>query len=145
MTNARAPADPYSRKFWDALLGLEEAVDDLSTRILARTAAPAPKTSKRGSSARASRSKDDSDLYVERLRKLQRTVCILRDCLDAPAHQLPAAAQSRNLKRIVHPVVRGNADTAKRARVGRAARRAGMSFHAWVERYGLVDKLPEPQ
>ncbi len=143
MTRARASADRYSKRFWDALANLEEAVDDLSTRILKRTAEPPNKTSRRASSqAKASKSQDDSDLYIERMQQLAKTVSILRDCLDAPAQDMPAQAQRRNLRRIVHPEIEGNADTAFRARVGRAARRYGLSFHEWVRRYGMTDKHP---
>lgn len=132
--------DRYSRRFWDALVQLESAVDDLSTRILKRTASPARKNRP----PRAP-SKTGDALFLERMAKLEDTVSILRDCLDAPASKMPSKAQHRNLRRIVHPELVGNADTALRARVGRAARRHGLSFSTWVERYGLVDKLPEQQ
>ena len=119
---------------------LPEAVDDLSTRILAR-AAPPPETAKVQASS-AKEPEDSSDLYIQRMAKMQRTVSILRDCIDAPARDLPAPAKRRNLKRIVHPAIEANADTAKRARIGRAARRYGLSFKEWVRRYGLVDRHP---
>jgi len=143
MTRKSTAPDPY-RKFWNALVHLEEAVDDLSTRILKRTAEPPARASRRASiKPKASKSGDDSDLYIERMKQLAKTVSILRDCLDAPAQDMPTQAKRRNLRRIVHPEIEGNADTALRARVGRAARRYGLSFNQWVQRYGLVDKHPD--
>lgn len=130
--------DPYSQRFWDALVRLEDAVDDLSTRILTRTAPPST------SPPRAS-SKSGDALFLQRMAKLEDTVSTLRDCIDAPASNMPDNAKRRNLRRIVHPEIEGNAATALRARVGRAARRHGLSFSTWLERYGLVDKLPDGQ
>ena len=146
MTKKRPSTDRYSQRFWEALVGLEEAVDDLSTRILARAAPPPETTNAQASSAHKTESGDDpedsSDLYIQRMAKMQRTVSILRDCIDAPARDLPAPAKRRNLKRIVHPAIEATADTAKRARIGRAARRYGLSFKEWVRRYGFVDRHP---
>ena len=36
----------------------------------------------------------------------------------------------------------GNADTALRARVGKAAKRAGIPYKEWVARYGLDPSPP---
>lgn len=139
MTKPRASKlDPQSQRFWDALVELEVAVDELSTRILERTEMPT-KTSR---NAKASENLEGSDLYLARLAKLSNTASILRDCLDADAQDMPEPAKRRSLRRIVHPELSGNADTALRARVGRAARRYGLSFKVWVERYGMVDKHP---
>lgn len=146
MTNRarpRAKPDRYSQRFWDALDRLEHDVDDLSTRILTRTAEP-PKTSRSPkASSSTSKTPDDADLFIERMTALSKTVSILRDCLDAPASDMPGPAKRRSLRRIVHPELEGNADTALRARVGRAARRYGLSFNEWVERYGMVDRHPD--
>ena len=40
------------------------------------------------------------------------------------------------------PVMTGNADTALRARVGKAAKRAGIPYKEWVARYGLNPDPP---
>lgn len=56
---------------------------------------------------------------------------------------MPDAAKRRGLKRIVQPHLSGSADTAKRARVGRAARRYSLRFNEWVKRYGMVDMHPD--
>ena len=140
MASRRVQPDPYSRRFWDALDRLEHEVDGLSTRILKRTEAP-PKTAR---TAKASETQDDASLFIERIDALTKTVSILRESIDAPASELPAPAKRRKLRRIVHPEIYGDASTAHRARVGRAARRHGMSFREWVDRYGMVDKLPTP-
>jgi len=143
-TRTRAQPDHYSQRFWDALDRLEHEVDDLSTRILKRTAEPSARASRQTSTTKTSKSQDDSDLFLERMAALAKTVSILRDCLDAPASDMPDPAKRRSLRRIVHPELEGNADTALRARVGRAARRYGLSFKDWVTRYGMVDKHPGP-
>jgi len=142
MTKKRPSADRYSQRFWDALVDLEDAVDDLSTRILARAAPPPETTDAQASSPEKPEPEDGSDHYIQRMTKMQRTVSILRDCIDAPARDLPAPAKRRNLKRIVHPAIEATANTAKRARIGRAARRYGLSFKEWVRRYGFVDRHP---
>ena len=138
---AKKPPQPdrYSQRLWKALDVLEHEVDDLSTRILTRTAEP-PKTSPAKSKPKAKL--DDTDLFIERMNSLANTVSILRACLEAPASDMPDPAKRRGLKRIVQPHLSGSDDTAMRARVGRAARRYGLTFNEWIRRYGFVDKHP---
>jgi hypothetical protein len=138
MTDPSSPE--YSERFWVVLEELENEVSELGLRILKREGRPP--SSPKASTKPAAGDDDHSPAYLQRMKDLSRTVSTLRACLDAPAHSLPEAARRRNFKRIVHPIVEGNADTAKRARVGRAARRAGMTYRAWVQRYGMTDKLP---
>lgn len=143
MTSRTPTLDHTSERLWSALVHLEESVDALTLCILQRNATP--KEPPRPTSKPPSRAPTQSgaDLYLGRMAKLETIISTLRDCLEAPAQALPDQAQRRNLRRIVHPELSGNADTAKRARVGRAARRYGLSFKEWVDRYGMVDKHPE--
>lgn len=136
----RAQPDRYSQRFWDALDRLEHEVDDLSTRILTRTTDTRPKTKAGKTKAKPL---DDANQFIERMTALANTVVILRDSIDAPASDMPGPVQRRSLRRIVHPEIEGNASTAFRARVGRAARRYGLSFNEWVKRYGMVDRHPD--
>ncbi len=150
------PIPGYSEQFWAHLEELEDAVDALVSVVLApRGSSPNPSSTSSSapqaevhlptspnSPSSTSNSADHSSEFWTRMRSLSNTLRTLHACLIAPANDLPEKAKRKNLKRLVHPVVQGSANTALRARVGRAAKRAGISFQSWVERYGMVDKRP---
>jgi len=81
---------------------------------------------------------DLDEKYWERLLAVEDKLNTLIELMLTP--ELPKKIKSKGLRRRVPPI--GSAATAQRARVGRAAKRHGMSYDTWVKSYGMVDKLP---
>jgi len=61
---------------------------------------------------------------------------------DAPVEKVEARSASPQAPTSTTAEMTGNADTALRARVGKAAKRAGIPYKEWVARYGLDPSPP---
>ena len=79
------------------------------------------------------------EAILERLARIERTLDVLMARLFEPVSGADAP-YSRGLRR--RGVVLANADTARRARAGRAAKRYGFSFSDWVVVFGEAERLP---
>jgi hypothetical protein len=75
---------------------------------------------------------------MDRMQAVEKQLALLVDALLKP--DVPKEIKAKGLKRRTAPVP--TAETARRARVGRAAKRYGMTYQEWVQRYGMVEKLP---
>lgn len=72
----------------------------------------------------------------ERLAGLEREVTLLREVITEP---VPPEGLPKNVRRVVF---KGTAESARKMRVSKAAKRNGMTRDAWVAQYGERETNP---
>ena len=83
-----------------------------------------------------------ADSLAERFDYIDEQLLNLRELLSEPM-PTKAAADPGMRRSVAMRLSRGDADTAARARVGKAARRNGMSYKAWTTLHGPRETDPE--
>lgn len=75
--------------------------------------------------------------YAERLERIESQLSMLVEALTSPID--PPSLVKKGLTS-----QKSRGAQALRARIGRAAKRNGMTSAEWIEKYGLVDVMPTP-
>ncbi|GAG69655.1 unnamed protein product, partial [marine sediment metagenome] len=76
--------------------------------------------------------------YAVRLERIEDQLSLLVEALTTPIDPPQLKAKGRKTQ------AKSNKARCLRARIGRVAKRHGMTSEEWIGKYGLVDMLPEP-